>query len=150
MGGIIFYAMFSITGAGAGLFMAVIAGAAGNLATALAIPAEYHSIGASGSIFGAFGILASYRIVMGSSAAGKPDWKPAAAALAFLGFFGTSEGSDIFGHLFSLMAGFLTGFIGSSVTASRKKQPSRAPGVIFGMAALVIIAFSWMKAIGGL
>jgi membrane associated rhomboid family serine protease len=146
MGGVIFYSLFSMTGTGTGLFLSIMAGAAGNYATALIIPVEYHSIGASGSIFGAFGILASFRITRGASAAGKPDWKPAAAALAFLGLFGTAEGSDFFGHLFSLIAGFILGFPSAAIMPEEKLPPVKAR-VIFTLLSSAIIAIAWIKAL---
>ncbi len=145
MGSVVFYSLFSITGSGIGLFLAIMAGAAGNLATALILPLEYHSIGASGSIFGAFGILAAYRIIRSPARITKPDWKPAAAALAFLGFLGTAAGSDFYGHFFSLLAGFLIGFSAAALSPKEKLPPAGLRAV-FAMLSIIVIIISWYMA----
>jgi membrane associated rhomboid family serine protease len=146
MGGVVFYGLFSIFGSGPGLFLAVMAGAAGNMATALIIPAEYHSIGASGAIFGAFGILAADRMISPKGGLKKPDWKPAAAALVFLGLFGTSGGSDIIGHLMSLVAGFCLGLT-ARIILGPEKYPVLKIRIFLGLSAVVTIVLSWLRAV---
>jgi len=145
MGSVIFYSLFSMTGSGTGLFLAILAGAAGNLATAFIIPLEYHSIGSSGSIFGAFGVLAAYRIIRITAKAKKTDWRPAAAALTFLGLFGTAGGSDFFGHFFSLLAGFLIGSA-AAVLSSVEKLPPPAVRFTFAILSVAMLTISWLRA----
>ncbi len=145
MGGVVFYSLFSIYGSGIGLFLAVISGAAGNSAAAMFIPVEYHSIGASGAVFGAFGILAIDRMIRPRGRLKRPDWKPVIAALAFLGLFGTSGGSDIIGHLMSLLSGLLIGLVSAVLTS--EKYPGLPFRIFFACLSIALITGSWMRAV---
>jgi membrane associated rhomboid family serine protease len=146
MGGVVFYNLFTAFGSGPGLFLAAIAGASGNLAAAYIIPVEYHSIGASGAVFGAFGILAADRMIRRGTKRKKPDWKPAAAALVFLGLFGTAGGSDIIGHLLSLVSGFLIGIAAGSFLGP-DKYPGLRVRISFALLSVFLIAGSWIRAL---
>jgi rhomboid protease GluP len=141
-------AVSSIVGGGVSGAVVLSAGAIGNLANALLHGSSHISVGASTSVFGAVGVLASLGVTRRRRRALNRwrAWLPVAAALALLGMLGGSgERVDISAHLF----GFLTGAgIGLGVGV----VVPRAPGIFIqwacGTAAVVTLIYCWTVALG--
>jgi rhomboid protease GluP len=133
-------------GAGVGLGLTLLAGAAGNALTALAHHADHVSVGASTAVFGAIGILAVLRIVapdrVGSSS--RKTWVVVAAALALLAFLGTGPDVDLLAHAFGLAAGAALGVAGSLTLRWHVPAPVQWLLVI---ATGAIIAAAWRLAL---
>jgi rhomboid protease GluP len=134
-------------GPGLGLLAAILAGAGGNLVAWLAAGGNHYSLGASGVVTGALGLLAipsvallkrrnanSFRLFTGGILAG---------VLLFV-FLGLSPGTDVIAHLGGFIAGLLLGLL-MTATPRLVRQPriNLAAGILF--AALVILP--WWRAL---
>lgn len=146
MGSIIFYNLFAQTGTGLGLFLALLSGIAGNTVNADLHPMEYHSIGALTALFGAFGILAAFRMASLTQALRKRSWQPAAAALIFLSLFGSGADVDFMGHFFGLCCGFIIGLAAGFIFKNRK-VPGHVGQTVLVLASIMIIIAAWFKAL---
>ena len=102
-------AVCNILGSGVGWLLILLAGVIGNLANAWAVETSHVSIGASTSVFGAVGFLATHSFLRRrrQKERQKPAWLPIAGGLALLALLGTGPHSDITAHLFGFMAGML-------------------------------------------
>ena len=98
-------------GAGVGLLAAFVAGAAGNWFGTMVYDKPYHSLGASGMVLGALGLLAleslSY-IVKGPKPVRRIFGVMAGACMLFL-LFGANPESDMAAHLGGFIAGIVLG-----------------------------------------
>jgi membrane associated rhomboid family serine protease len=102
----------TIVGPGAGLWLLLLSGAAGNIIDVLLRGTPYQGIGASTAVFGALGALAAIRVVQRHAGAAVSRWRawaPLAAALGLLAMLGASERSDLLAHLFGFAAGLALG-----------------------------------------
>lgn len=133
-------------GPGTALWAMLLSGGLGNLVNALLRSSAHAAVGASTAIFGAFGVLAGlqsaqrYRI----NSSRRKAWMPAAAALAMLALLGAGEDSDVWAHLFGLVAGFGTG-VGVG-TAARRAPTPRTEHALVAAGVLAIIA-CWFLAL---
>ena len=99
-------------GPGVGLWLLLLAGAGGNVATAIVNGGDHVSVGASTATFGAIGILAALRIIAGhAETRGRKWWVVIAAGLALLALLGTGPHADLLAHLFGFLLGGALGLI---------------------------------------
>ncbi|MBX3027216.1 rhomboid family intramembrane serine protease [bacterium] len=137
----------TMVGPGAGLWLMLLSGAAGNAINVLVRGAPYEGIGASTAIFGALGALAAIRVVQrraGATVSPWRAWAPFAAALALLGMLGSSARSDVLAHLFGFLAG--VGLGGAlAVLRPRPLPPAAQRGLI--VAAALVVLGCWLLAL---
>jgi len=118
-------------------WMALAAGVAGNLSTAVVLPGGHVSIGASTAVFGALGTLSVLQVPRRSA------WLTLGAGVALLGLLGTSARADLLAHLFGFAAGVAEGL------ALRRLAPPRRsllqPAIAL-LAALPIV-LAWWRAL---
>ncbi|MCX7821774.1 MAG: rhomboid family intramembrane serine protease [Brevinematales bacterium] len=145
-GGFIFYFLFKKVGVGVGWFIVLLSGIAGNILSSFIEPAGFVSIGSSTICFGGLGILTSQRIFNKDYFNFNNAFIPFLAALAILGLFGTSYGSDIFGHLFGFLAGMILGFL---LVFMEKFYfvKSKIFNIISGLLSIILVLLSWVIAI---
>ena len=110
-------------GPGVGLWLLLLAGAAGNALTAAVHGAGHISVGASTAIFGASGILGALRVVTPGRAGSRRGkwWVVVAASLALLALLGAGPDADLLAHLFGLAVG---GVLGLLAAAAMRGLPS--------------------------
>jgi membrane associated rhomboid family serine protease len=128
-------------GPGVGLFAAYLAGLGGNVIAWLVYDESYRSLGASGMVMGALGLLAVQSFALLKRRNANTFRLFAAGILAGILLFvllGTSPGTDIVAHL----GGFVTGLVLGSLLAFAPRLVQRprvnlAAGILF--AALVIL-----------
>jgi membrane associated rhomboid family serine protease len=102
------------TGAGVAALTMIIAGAVGNVLSALVQSPEHTSIGASTAIFASIGLLAALRQVRRRDYAlsALHNWTPLAGGLALLAFLGLSgENTDILAHVLGFGSGIAAGWV---------------------------------------
>jgi len=128
-------------GPGVGLWLVLLAGAGGNALTALVHRTDHISVGASTATFGALGILAALRIVIGRTGpARRKWWVVVAASLALLALLGTGPHADILAHLFGFLVGGGLGLI--AALTLRRPVPALAQWLlIVAFAAALLIAW---------
>ena len=139
-------AVFRILGPGLGGLMVLLAGSAGNLATALFYGSFHSSVGASTAIFGAIGLLGGHEVVARRrEGKRKPQvWAPAAAGLGLLAMIGMSERADLIAHLMGLVAGGVFG-LGQAIALSRR--PGVAGQWMLGGISVAVILSCWDAAL---
>jgi membrane associated rhomboid family serine protease len=128
-------------GPGVGLWLVLLAGAGGNALTAVAHRTDHISVGASTATFGALGILATLRIVVGRTGlARRKWWIVVAASLALLALLGTGPHADILAHLFGFLVGGGLGLIGA--LSLRRPVPTLVQWLlIVAFAATLLVAW---------
>lgn len=137
----------ALVGPGAGLWLMLLSGAAGNALDVLLRGAPYRGIGASTAIFGALGALAAIRGAQrhaGAAVSAWRAWTPFAAALALLGMLGSSARSDVLAHLFGFLAGVALG--GGLQVAHPRPLRRRTQAALVAAAVLVALA-CWIAAL---
>ncbi|HSP99011.1 MAG TPA: rhomboid family intramembrane serine protease [Candidatus Dormibacteraeota bacterium] len=137
----------TLVGPGAGLWLLLLSGAAGNTINVLVRGTPYNGIGASTAIFGGLGALAAIRVVQrhrGAVVSPWRAWAPFAAGLALLGMLGSSARSDVLAHLF----GFSVGVgLGAALEAWHPRPfAPRLQVVLVAAAALAVLA-CWITAL---
>jgi membrane associated rhomboid family serine protease len=144
-GALLISAVCQATGTGVGLWLVLLAGAAGNVLTAAAQAGPHVSVGASTAIFGAIGILVALRVVTPArvSLGGSRPWVVLAASVLLLVLFGTGPNVDVLAHLFGLLAGGVLGVAGAS--ALRRSPPAWLQALLAAMAAAAV-AGAWRLA----
>jgi membrane associated rhomboid family serine protease len=102
-------------GPGVGLWLVLLGGVLGNLATAFAQRGPHVSVGASTAVFGALGILAALRVMTPERLrlGARRPWVILAAAVVLLVVFGVGPHVDVLAHLFGLLAGLALGGLGA-------------------------------------
>jgi membrane associated rhomboid family serine protease len=120
-------------------WMTLVAGVAGNVATAVALPGGHVSIGASTAVFGALGILSALQVPRRSG------WLTLGAGVALLGLLGTGERADLLAHLFGFTAGVAEGLALRRLPPPRRSllQPALA------LLAALPVALAWWRALSG-
>jgi membrane associated rhomboid family serine protease len=132
-------------GPGVGLWLLLLAGAGGNVLTALVHGGDHVSVGASTAAFGAIGILAALRIVAGRAGTGaRKSWVVIAAGLALLALLGTGPHADLLAHLFGFLLGGALGLIAALTT--RWDPPAPVQWLFVGAAAAVVV-YAWRVAL---
>lgn len=137
-------------GAGRAAFFTLLAGTLGNLANALLHNIQHQphgSIGASTAVFATVGLLVGTQ-VRSDAARGVRTWRERAApwvgGAVLLGMLGASAQSDLWAHLFGLLAGVLLGLVVA-------RGPSRADGrgwvqPAYTLATLAVLVGAWTVA----
>ena len=129
-------------GPGTGLWVLLLAGAAGNALTAFVHGAPHNSVGASTLTFGAIGVLAAQAFVArwhGRSTR-RRSWVVIVASLLLLSMLGTAEGADVLGHLFGLLAGAVFGLLAG---LARPRAFAPASEWALACAAMALVVASW-------
>jgi membrane associated rhomboid family serine protease len=130
-------------GPGIGLWLMLLAGAAGNGLTAAAQGGPHISVGASTSTFGAVGILAGLQLVgrgRGPSSRSKP-WVVVTTSVVLLGLLGSGLGSDVLAHLYGLLVGIGLGF---GLAGCRPARPAIQWALV--VSAVVAVVGCWRLA----
>lgn len=132
-------------GYGLGWFLILFSGAGGNLITAYIYQIDHVSLGASTAIFGAVGLLGTWRFVSKRrySIFRKRAWIYIAGVVALLAFFGAGQRTDIAAHLAGGALGCLLGYIVNKVLA---QQLSKRTNAIIATVSTGIILLSWFLA----
>lgn len=115
LGGLLLALLARALGSGVASLVMLLAGALGTLTTAALLRHDFASIGASTAVFGALGALA----VLPQNR--RKAWLPLAAAVALLGFLGTSKRADLAGHLCGFVAGVLLGAVAALAPRLRNR-----------------------------
>jgi rhomboid protease GluP len=93
-------------GPGLAIWVTLLAGAFGNLLTAVVARDHHVAVGASTATFGALGGLVGMRVTpLRRSTSQQRVWPALAAGAALLGMLGTSPGADVLAHFFGLLCG---------------------------------------------
>ena len=120
------------------IWMALAAGIAGNVLTALVVPGGHVSIGASTAVFGALGTLSALQVPH------RGAWLTLGAGVALLGLLGTGAQADLLAHLFGFAAG-----VAGGLAVRRMTPPRRSDGqAAIAFLAAVPIALAWWRALG--
>jgi len=132
-------------GAGLGTFTVLAAGAAGNVMNAVWHKGDHRSLGASTAVLAAVGVLASTQFLMNLQIEKKwTTWvAPILGGLALLGTIGANPHSDLYAHLWGLVAGMAFGlFVGLFVR--RRTTPLSTPvQASFGVLSAASVLGSW-------
>lgn len=133
-------------GSGTGFLAALLAGVAGNLATLAFSPKPHLSLGASGLIMGALGLLTAQWLSLRHRT-------PAARRLAIAGLggglmlfalLGLSPGTDVVAHAGGFVGGGLLGaMVAQRVSLARQPQLNIAAGVV----ATTLVIWTWWLAL---
>jgi len=127
-------------GAGPGLLAAYLAGVVGNLGPWLIGLRNYQSLGASGMVMGALGLLAGQTLQAGAADRNRAGLQSVAAGVMLLALFGLSPGSDVLAHLGGFVGGLLIGSVlGRFSTREIGPAPNLAAGLILGL----LIVLPW-------
>lgn len=118
-------------------WLALAAGVAGNVLTALVVRGGHVSIGASTAVFGALGTLSALQVPR------RRAWLTLGAGVALLGLLGTGARADLLAHLFGFVAGVTEG-----LSVRRMAPPRRSLGQpVIALLAVVPIALAWWRAL---
>lgn len=130
-------------GAGTGLLAALLAGAAGNVASLFFNLRPFVGLGASGMVMGALGLLAASSLLPGEHR--RPSRKRflvglAAGTMLFV-LYGLAPGTDLAAHF----GGFVAGVILGTLLTSFPGQYIHKPLVNFvcGLALVAMVAIAW-------
>jgi membrane associated rhomboid family serine protease len=147
IGGI--FAIFLCRELGSGLAWSLLlgAGALGNLANAYAQSPSHSSVGASTAVFGAVGILAAISLMRYRQQLRRRWPLPVASALALLALLGTEGkntdlGAHLFGFLFGIGLGLITGYL-----LGRYGRPGRLLNALLALLSAVVVAAAWWAAL---
>ena len=131
-------------GAGVGLLLVLLAGAAGNLLAALAHAPSHAAVGASTATFGAVGILGALRLFPGAEVPRRwKSWTVPAACLVLLTLLGAGRGADVLAHV----TGFLSGAVGGLTVAAIRRPFGPAVQWTCGLVTIALIAACWLRAL---
>jgi rhomboid protease GluP len=133
LGGLLLALLARALGSGVASLLMLFSGALGTLATAALLRHDFASIGASTAVFGALGALAALPQHR------RKAWLPLAAAVALLGFLGTSKRADLAGHLCGFVAGVLLGAL--AALAPRLRNSALQAALALLAAALPVLAW---------
>ncbi len=145
-GGIVLWALSTMTGTGFALLSALFTGFAGNVMNAFFYGSAHNSIGASTSVFGVIGVLAGLQFFDSFREKKLGRWIPLGAALGLLAMLGSSEKSDVLAHLFGFVAGLPAGTIFGAVF-SKRSLPGKTAQNIAAILFISVIFVCWMRAV---
>ncbi|MFH1110752.1 MAG: rhomboid family intramembrane serine protease [Planctomycetota bacterium] len=146
IGGLVGLFAGRLLGSGRAWFCILIGGALGNLLNAWLRQPGHTSVGASTAVFAALGLLAGHAWRRRRSLTSRMErWVPLVGGVLLLSYLGTSgERTDIAAHVFGFLCGALLGALCGKMTDRAWSEP-RAQ-IIFGSAALTILAIAWALA----
>lgn len=136
LGGLLLALLARALGSGVASLVMLLSGVLGTLATAALLRHDFASIGASTAVFGALGALAvlpQHR---------RKAWIPLAAAVALLGFLGTSKHADLAGHA----AGFAAGLILGALAALAPRLRNAGAQAALALCAAAVPVAAWVVA----
>ncbi len=145
-GGIVLWALSTMTGTGLALVLALFTGFAGNIMNAFFYGSAHNSIGASTSVFGVIGVLAGLQFFDSFREKKLGRWIPLGAALGLLAMLGSSDKSDVMAHLFGLAAGLPAGAV-FGIIFSKRQIPGKTFQNIAAAVFILTISACWMKAV---
>ena len=145
-GGIVLWALSTMTGTGFALLFTLFTGFAGNVMNAFFYGSAHNSIGASTSVFGVVGVLAGLQFFDSFREKKLGRWIPFGAALGLLAMLGSSEKSDVLAHLFGFAAGVPAGAVFGAVF-SKCQIPGKIAQNISAILFISIIFVCWMSAL---
>ncbi|MBP5202357.1 rhomboid family intramembrane serine protease [bacterium] len=145
-GGIVLWALSTMTGTGFALLFALFTGFAGNVMNAFFYGSAHNSIGASTSVFGVIGVLAGLQFFDSFREKKLGRWIPFGAALGLLAMLGSSEKSDVLAHLFGFVAGLPAGMIFGALF-SKRDLPGRTAQNISALLFVSVIFTCWIRAV---
>ena len=118
-------------------WLALAAGVAGNVLTALVAGGGHVSIGASTAVFGALGTLSALQVPR------RRAWLTLGVGVALLGFLGTGARADLLAHVFGFAAGVMEG-----LAVRRMRPPRRSPlQPVIALVAVAPVAIAWWLAL---
>jgi len=147
-GGLIGFFAGQLLGSGFAWFSILLAGAAGNLLNAWVRDPRHTSVGASTSVFAAFGIVAAYVSIRRRHARTSrlARCAPIIVAVVLLGYLGTSgERTDVFAHVAGFLAGLLLGAL-YGVLGDRIMMRARTQ-LFLGISTLAFLGITWLIAL---
>jgi membrane associated rhomboid family serine protease len=136
-------------GPGVAALAAFLAGAAGNYASVMIDPAAHESLGASGMVTGALGLITVQSFApwrkYGAAASFLP--RAAAAGVLILVLIGFSPGTDTVAHVGGFLAGAALGLALGWVrpAALQREAPNAVGGIVLG----ALVLATWLLASGG-
>jgi rhomboid protease GluP len=116
-------------------WLALTAGVAGNMLTALVLRGGHVSIGASTAVFGALGALSALQVPRRSA------WLTLGGGVALLGLLGTGARADLPAHLFGFAVGVTEGLAARRMTPPRRSL--RQPAIALLAFAPIVLAW-WL------
>jgi membrane associated rhomboid family serine protease len=132
-------------GAGVGLLAAYLAGVTGNLMRWIFWPAPSLSLGASGMVMGALGLLASqsFRVWREAPRMRRYVLAGLAAGLMLFVLLGLSPGTDVLAHF----GGFTTGLLfGLGLTRTLRRHESGGTNLLCGLIFTLLVIVPWFLA----
>jgi membrane associated rhomboid family serine protease len=134
-------------GPGITLIAAYLAGVAGNCAGVLLQPEDYYSLGASGMVTGALGMLMMTSVTPWKRDRMSGPWLPRsiAAGVLLLVLIGFSPGSDQLAHIGGFVAGAAFGLTLGWIKPARLRRP--LPNVLATMALAAVVLGTWVLAV---
>ena len=145
-GGIVLWALSTMTGTGFALLFALFTGFAGNVMNAFFYGSAHNSIGASTSVFGIIGVLAGLQFFDSFREKKLGRWIPFGAALGLLAMLGSSEKSDVLAHLFGFVAGLPAGTVFGALF-SKRSIPGKIAQNIATILFISVIFGCWIIAV---
>lgn len=133
-------------GTGIGVLAAYLAGVGGNVAVWLLCPAGHRSLGASGMIMGALGLLAaqSFTLWRQSPRGPRPVLVGVLGGVLLFILFGVAPGTDVVAHAGGFAAGLLAGIgLSRNQSLARSGRANLGSGILF--AALLML--TWWRAL---
>jgi len=138
--------MMGSYGTGVGLLSALLAGAGGN-ALAWLVDTGHLSLGASGMVMGALGLLAAQSVTLWRKGHGlKLIIGGLGGGLMLLVLLGTSPDSDVVAHFGGFGCGVL---LGAVLVWTRKIMRTTAANILCGAAFCLLVIMTWLLAVGG-
>jgi membrane associated rhomboid family serine protease len=130
-------------GAGVGLLAAFLAGVAGNAASLLLYSEPHQSLGASGMVMGALGLVTvqSFAFWRKYRPGGRFYFRAVAAGLMILALLGFSPESDMVAHVGGFLAGAIFGCVLGCAPPERWQSGPANLGAILALAALLLAAW---------
>jgi membrane associated rhomboid family serine protease len=137
-------------GGGVGTLAVLVAGAAGNALNAVWHGPGHHSLGASTAVLAAVGVLATTQLVLNRQLSGR-GWMgwvaPILGGLALLGAIGSKPGSDLFAHLWGLVAGMVVGLVAGFAVRGRTTPWHGGVQIAGAVASIGIVVGAWALAL---
>jgi membrane associated rhomboid family serine protease len=134
-------------GPGVAVLAALAAGAIGNCADLAAYPTHRMSLGASGMVMGALGLLAVQSVSLWRKFRPARTFvlRSAAGAVLLLVLLGFAENSDVTAHVGGFAGGAVVGLILGKVRPEVLQRP--APNMLAGTAAVMVVVGAWAAAV---
>ncbi len=145
---LVIFAVTAIRGLGTGVSaaIAVAAGALANVASALAHPAEFRAVGASGGVFALLGLVAALAVRRRPTHAAV-RWAPGVgAALGLFAFTGLAHETDVIAHFGGGVLGFALGLVAERFDPLARRAAARLQWLA-GLTALGTLVLAWALAL---